>query len=102
MPCSIAILTWRHSCFVLKELTKERGIGEVQILCDLPYWLVAVLQLQFGLLNNVTVNPLHYGLAAGLTDDGAKIVGCQTKMVGIEGDGVFAGSIFIDEGGEAM
>ena len=81
---------------MLEELAKERGIGEVQILGNLPYWLVAVSQLKFSLLNNVAMNPLHDSLAAGLADDSAKIIGSQAETVGIEGDGMLASGMFVD------
>ena len=34
----VAVLTWRHTCLILKELREERGIGEVHVLGNLPNW----------------------------------------------------------------
>ena len=42
------------------------------------------------------MNPLHDSLTAGLTDNGAKIIGSQAETVGIEGDGMLASGMFVD------
>ena len=91
-----------HTRLAIEELGEERGIGEVQVFSDLPDRQIAVFQLQLGLLDDVSVNPLHGCLSADFPDDGSKMVGCQAETVGIESDGVFTSGMLVDKNGKAM
>ena len=68
----------------LEVLEEKRRIGEVQLVRDFLDAQIAVFQHLLGFKDDVLVDPLRGGEAAGIFHDFGEIFGSDAQLVGIE------------------
>ena len=81
---TIPILVRRHSRVVLEVFEEKRRVGEVQLVGDFLDAQVAVFQHLLGFEDDVLVDPLWGGEAAGVFHNLGEVFGRDAQLVGIE------------------